>query len=43
MGLTQKQLAEKAEISLRTLSNAEHGKNITPAVNRAIRDALGLE
>lgn len=42
-GLTQSQLAKKAQISLRTLQNAEHGKSITPAVNRAIRDALGLK
>lgn len=43
LGYTQKQLAEKAGIALRTLSNAEGGKNITPAVHRAILDALGLK
>lgn len=43
LGYTQKQLAEKAGIALRTLSNAEGGKNITPSVYRAILDALGLK
>lgn len=43
LGLTQKQLADRAEISLRTVSNAEGGKCITPAVNRAILSALGLK
>ena len=43
LGLTQKQLADKAQISLRTVTNAEKGKCITPAVNRARLDALGIE
>mgnify|MGYP003335958173 CR=1 FL=1 len=43
LGLTQAQLAERAQISTRTVLNAEAGKNITPAVNKAIRDALGIK
>lgn len=42
-GLTQKQLAERAKISLRTLANAERGRDISPATNKAIKDALGLK
>lgn len=42
-GLTQKQLAERAKISLRTVANAERGRDISPATNKAIRDALGLK
>lgn len=42
-GLTQSMLAEKARISLRTLSNAEKGKSISPTTNAKIRAALGLD
>lgn len=42
-GLTQKQLAEKAKISLRTLANAERGRDISPTTNKAIKDALGIK
>lgn len=43
LGWTQKQLAERANVAVKTVVNAEGGKNITPAVNRAILDALGLK
>ena len=42
-GLTQRQLAEKAKISLKTLIGAERGVSISPRTNKAIRDALGLK
>lgn len=41
-GMTQKQLADKAEISLSALIKAEHGKNISATTNGKIRRALGL-
>ncbi len=42
-GLTQKELAKKAKISLKTLISAERGVSISPRTNKAIRDALGLK
>lgn len=41
-GLTQRQLAEKAGISLRTMVKAEHGGDITATTHGAILKALGL-
>lgn len=41
-GMTQLELARKAQISLKTLVNAERGKSISPRSNYAIRKALGL-
>lgn len=41
-GMTQLELARKAQISLKTLVNAECGKSISPRSNYAIRKALGL-
>lgn len=41
-GMTQKQLADKAKISLSALIKAEHGKNISATTNGKIRRALGL-
>lgn len=43
LGLTQKELAEKAQISLSTLIKAERGGSISPRTNRRIWDALKLE
>lgn len=43
LGLTQKELAEKAQISLSTLIKAERGGSISPHTNKRIWDALKLE
>ena len=43
LGLTQKELAEKAQISLSTLIKAERGGSISATTNGAIRKALGLK
>lgn len=43
LGLTQKELAEKAQISLSTLIKAERGGSISPRTNKRIWDALKLE
>lgn len=43
LGLTQKELAEKAQISLSTLIKAERGGSISPRTNKLIWDALKLE
>ena len=42
-GLSQNELAKKAQISLKTLVNAEKGRSISAKTNKAIRDALGLK
>lgn len=42
-GLTQRDLAEKAHLSLSVVIKAERGISISPKTNRAIRDALGLK
>lgn len=42
-GLTQEELAKKANLFVTTISKAENGGSITPKSNRAIRDALGLK
>ena len=42
-GLTQVELAERAQISLSTVIKAERGGSISPRSNKAIRDALGLK
>lgn len=42
-GLTQKDLAKKAGISLAVVVKAERGISISPKTNKAIRDALGLQ
>lgn len=42
-GLTQMELAERAQISLSTVIKAERGGSISPRSNKAIRDALGLK
>lgn len=42
-GLTQKDLAEKAKLCLRTVVKAERGQHISPRSNKAIKDALGLK
>lgn len=42
-GLTQKELAERAKISLSVVIKAERGASISPRSNKAIRDALGLK
>lgn len=42
-GMTQEELAKKAQISLSTLINAERGKSISVVSNRKIRMALGLK
>lgn len=42
-GLTQAELAEKAQISVLTVQKAERGGNITPRTNKRIKDALGLK
>lgn len=43
LGLTQKELAEKAQISLSTFIKAERGGSISPRTNKRIWDALKLE
>lgn len=43
LGLTQKELAEKAQISLSTLIKAERGGSISPRTNKRIWDALKLD
>lgn len=43
LGLTQKELAEKAQISLSTLIKAERGGSISPRTNKRIWDALKLK
>lgn len=42
-GMSQNELAKKAQISLKTLVNAEKGRSISAKTNKAIRDALGLK
>ena len=42
-GLTQKDLAKKAKLCLRTVVKAERGQDISPKSNKAIKDALGLK
>ena len=42
-GLTQRDLAEKAGLSLAVVVKAERGLSISPKTNKAIRDALGLK
>lgn len=41
-GLTQQDLAKKANLGLSTVIKAERGGSISPRSNKAIRDALGL-
>lgn len=42
-GLTQQDLAKKANLGLSTVIKAERGGSISPRSNKAIRDALGLK
>ena len=42
-GLTQRDLAKKAGLSLAVVVKAERGISISPRTNKAIRDALGLK
>lgn len=42
-GLTQAELAKKANLGLTTVIKAERGGSISPRTNKAIRDALGLK
>lgn len=42
-GLTQRDLAKKAGLSLAVVVKAERGISISPKTNKAIRDALGLK
>lgn len=42
-GLSQQDLAKKANLGLSTVIHAECGRSISPKSNRAIRDALGLK
>lgn len=42
-GLTQEELAKKANLYVTTISKAENGGSITPKSNKAIRDALGIK
>lgn len=42
-GLTQKELAERANICLSVVIKAERGQSISPRSNKAIREALGLK
>lgn len=43
LGLTQKELAEKAQISLSTVIKAERGGSINPRTNKRIWDALKMQ
>ena len=43
VGLTQKELADKAGVSLSVVIKAENGQSISPRSNRAIRDALNMK
>lgn len=43
LGLTQQELAKKAQISLATVQKAERGGSISPRSNKAIKDALGIK
>lgn len=42
-GLTQRDLAKKANLGFSTIVKAERGQSISPRTNKAIRDALGLK
>lgn len=43
LGLTQRELANKAGLSLVTINSAENGYSISARSNRAIRNALNLD
>lgn len=42
-GLTQKQVADGANVSLMTVNNAESGNHVRPSTGKAICDFLGLD
>ena len=42
-GLTQRDLAKKANLGFSTIVKAERGQSISPRTNKAIKDALGIK